>query len=59
MGSPPDEADRRPDEAQVEVTLTKGFWMGKYEVTQGQWRRVSGELPGEHTESGGSKVHFV
>src|SRR5271163_3255496 len=35
MGSPPSEPDRRPDEDQVEVTLTKGFWMAKYEVTQG------------------------
>ena len=30
----------------VDVTLTKGFWMGKYEVTQGQWKRVAGKLPG-------------
>src|SRR5262249_23178864 len=49
MGSPPDEPERRPDEAQVEVTLTKGFWMGKYEATQGQWKRVIGKLPGELT----------
>jgi formylglycine-generating enzyme len=46
MGSPPDEPDRRSDEAQVEVVLTRGFWMGKYEVTQQQWRRVVGEIPG-------------
>ncbi len=49
MGSPPDEPERRPDEAQVAVRLTKGFWMGKYEVTQGQWKRVIGKLPGELT----------
>src|SRR5262249_12511522 len=30
----------------VGVTLTRGFWAGKYEVTQGDWRRVVGELPG-------------
>ena len=36
MGSPPDEPERRPDEHQVEVSLTKGFWMGKYEARQGQ-----------------------
>jgi formylglycine-generating enzyme len=53
MGSPPDEADHRPDEAQVEVTLAKGFWMGKYEVTQGQWRRVVGEFPAERTVTAG------
>jgi formylglycine-generating enzyme required for sulfatase activity len=45
MGSPPDEPERHADEAQVAVTLTKGFWMGKYEVTQGQWKKVVGEFP--------------
>ncbi|PYJ02918.1 MAG: hypothetical protein DME25_14470, partial [Verrucomicrobia bacterium] len=49
MGSPRGEPERRPDEAQVEVTLTKGFWMAKYEVTQGQWKRVMGKLPGPLT----------
>jgi len=45
MGSPPDEPDRRLDEDPVEVTLSRGFWMGKYEVTQGQWKRFIGLLP--------------
>jgi formylglycine-generating enzyme required for sulfatase activity len=58
MGSPSDEPERRPDEAQVEVTLTKGFWMGKYEVTQGQWKRVVGKLPGERTAAGGEGDDF-
>jgi len=49
MGSPPDEPERRPGEDQVKVTLTRGFWAGKYEVTQGQWKRVLGKLPGELT----------
>jgi formylglycine-generating enzyme required for sulfatase activity len=53
MGSPPDEPERRPGEDQVEVTLTKGFWMSKYEVTQGQWKRVVGELPGKLTAGEG------
>lgn len=47
MGSPPEERGRRDDEAQVDVTLTKGFWMGKYEVTQGQWKRLMGAVPGK------------
>ncbi len=47
MGSPPGEAERRADESQVEVTLSKGFWMGKYEVTQAQWKRVMGPIPGK------------
>jgi formylglycine-generating enzyme required for sulfatase activity len=49
MGSPASEPERRPGEDQVEVTLTKGFWMSKYEVTQGQWKRIVGKLPGELT----------
>src|SRR5207244_11809991 len=49
MGSPVNELKRRPDEDQVHVTLTKGFWMGKYEVSQEQWRSSIGKLPGELT----------
>ena len=49
MGSPPDEPERRPDEGQVQVTLTKGFWMAKYETTQGHWKRIMGKLPGPLT----------
>jgi formylglycine-generating enzyme required for sulfatase activity len=59
MGSPPDEPERRPDEAQVDVTLTKGFWMGKFEVTQGQWKRIVGKLPGELTAEGGKGEDFA
>jgi formylglycine-generating enzyme required for sulfatase activity len=53
MGSPNDEPERRYDEDQVEVILTKGFWMGKFEVTQGQWKQIVGKLPGELTAEGG------
>jgi len=49
MGSPPSEPERRPAEDQVEVTFTRGFWMAQYEVTQGQWKRIIGKLPGELT----------
>jgi formylglycine-generating enzyme required for sulfatase activity len=45
MGSPADEPERRLDEGQVEVTLTRGFWMGKYEATQGQWNASSASCP--------------
>ena len=43
MGSPATEAGHREDETQHEVTLTRGFWMGREEVTQGEWRRVMGD----------------
>ena len=32
-------------EGPIKVTLTKGFWLGKYEVTQKQWQSVMGEQP--------------
>lgn len=43
MGSPSSEPDRDPDEGpQTVVTLTRGFWMGKYEVTRGEYQAVMG-----------------
>lgn len=45
MGSPGGEIGRRSDEGQVNVTLTRGFWMAKFEVTQGEWQRISGGFP--------------
>lgn len=49
MGSPPGEPERRPGEDQAPVTLSRGFWMAKYETTQGQWKRTAGALPGPLT----------
>jgi formylglycine-generating enzyme required for sulfatase activity len=45
MGSPEGEAERDNDEVQYRVKLTKGFWMGKYEVTQKQWTAILGTNP--------------
>ena len=45
MGSPSSEDERFDSEVQHRVTLTKGFWLGKYEVTQAQWRSVMGSNP--------------
>ena len=45
MGSPKDETNRFDDEEQVAVTLTQPFGLGKYEVTQGQWKSVMGSEP--------------
>ena len=49
MGSPASEPERRPGEDQVEVTLSKGFWIAKYETSQGRWKRIVGKFPGEFT----------
>ena len=45
MGSPASEVGRVDNETQHEVTLTKPFYMGKYEVTQEQWQAVMGNNP--------------
>lgn len=45
MGSPPNEPDRDYQEVQVSVTLTHGFWLGKTEVTQGQWKETMATQP--------------
>lgn len=49
MGSPPSETGRKADEGpQTEVTLTKGYWLGKTELTIGQWKAVTSESLREH-----------
>jgi formylglycine-generating enzyme required for sulfatase activity len=58
MGSPETEQDRNENEGpQTQVTLTQGFFMGKYEVTQGEYLAVMGENPswfnGDRTADGG------
>jgi formylglycine-generating enzyme required for sulfatase activity len=46
MGSPKSEKGRDSSrEEQVKVTLTKGFWIAKTEVTQSQWKAVMGSSP--------------
>jgi sulfatase modifying factor 1 len=56
MGSTPEEPGRRSDEGPVDVTLSRGFWMGQFEVTQSQWRRLMGTLPGELVAGAGDDV---
>ncbi len=43
MGAQPDENDRNSDEIpRHQITISQGFWMGKFEVTQLQWETVMG-----------------
>ena len=58
MGSPASEKRRRSDEKQHRVTLTQGFWMGKYEVTQAQWEGVMGSNPSRF-EGANRPVEYV
>ena len=45
MGSPEGEEGHHANETQRQVTITKGFWMGETEVTQGLWSEVMGTNP--------------
>ncbi|MSQ97362.1 MAG: formylglycine-generating enzyme family protein, partial [Gemmataceae bacterium] len=45
--SPKEEKERDPGETQHKVTLTKGFYMGVYTVTQEQWKEIMGNTPSE------------
>ena len=46
MGSPSTEPNRADFEGpQHQVTISKGFYLGKYEITQGQWQAVMGTTP--------------
>jgi formylglycine-generating enzyme required for sulfatase activity len=46
MGSPASEQDRRdPEGPQTQVAITRGFWLGRYEVTQGDYQAVVGSNP--------------
>jgi formylglycine-generating enzyme required for sulfatase activity len=50
MGSPASETARLPNEGpQTQVKFTKGFWMGKYEVTQVEYLAVMGINPSKNT----------
>jgi len=48
MGSPANEIDRGSNESQVDVTLTKGFWMAQTEVTQKQWKSIMSSNPSRY-----------
>ena len=45
MGSPESEDGRYDNEGPVHEVCLKGFWMGKFEVTQAQWQAVMNTNP--------------
>ena len=60
MGSSVGEVDRKADEGpQTRVTLTKGFWLGRHEVTQREWAEVMGSNPSEFQEDAELPVESV
>jgi len=59
MGSPEDELGRWGDEEQHEVTLTEGYWLGKYEVTQAQYEAIMGNNPSDQPDGWGNYYRGV
>ena len=52
MGSAAVERDRGPDEIRHDVQISRGFYMGVYEVTQGLWTDVMGSNPSSFSACG-------
>ena len=48
MGSPESEEDRSDNEIQHKVTISKDFYIGKYEVTQREYKAVMGTNPSKY-----------
>lgn len=45
MGSPDTETDRNENELQHQVTISRDYYLGAYEVTQSQYEKIMGENP--------------
>ena len=59
MGSAESEAEHEKDEQQHQVTISRDFYMGKYEVTQGEYKRVMGINPSHFSGSDRLPVETV
>jgi formylglycine-generating enzyme required for sulfatase activity len=54
MSSPTNEVDRFNEEGpQTAVTISRGFWLGKYEVMQGEYLAVMGSNPSYYSTNNG------
>jgi formylglycine-generating enzyme required for sulfatase activity len=60
MGSPTNEVGRLADEGpQTTVTLTRGFWIGTYDVTQLEYTNLIGSNPSAFTDSPQEPVEYL
>lgn len=59
MGCFPEKKKCRKDETPVHKVCVEGFWIGKYEVSQQQWRDVMGENPSRFNANDSHPVENV
>jgi formylglycine-generating enzyme required for sulfatase activity len=59
MGSPDDEPGRFNDEAQHEVTISKGFWLADSACSQGLWQAVMNDNPSKFKEGSEFPVETI
>ncbi len=52
LGSPLTEPERRPDETPHVVVISTGYYIQTTEVTQGQWKQLTGENPSYFSQCG-------
>ncbi|MEO5351552.1 MAG: formylglycine-generating enzyme family protein, partial [Magnetococcus sp. YQC-3] len=52
-------SDCHADELPVHTAKVDGFWLGKYEVTQGQWLRLMGNNPSKFALSENNPVDNI
>ncbi|MCI0377122.1 MAG: formylglycine-generating enzyme family protein [Gemmataceae bacterium] len=60
MGSPATETERDSNETQHDVVITRPFYMGVFEVTQGEYEKVAGANPAFFSaKNGGGPAHPI
>ncbi len=59
MGSSSDDADHYEDEGPVHEVCVDGFYVGKYEVTQGQWQKIMDSNPSNFKKGSNYPVERV
>jgi formylglycine-generating enzyme required for sulfatase activity len=59
MGCGQWDGDCESDEVPVRTVCLRGFWMGKYEVTQGIWKKIMGNNPSRFQNGDNYPVEHV
>jgi formylglycine-generating enzyme required for sulfatase activity len=58
-GEGPGPQNCESEEPQTQVTISRGFWMGRYEVTQAEYLEVMGTNPSSHKGDLNLPVEYV